>query len=376
MEHNEIPPGEIHAPYQWVKADEAERLAIVPEGPHDQHKLCLQLDTGAAWRMATTSPVTWAIGMAKGDPGGDGAPGAEGAPGTPGIPGTPGAPGADGASAYEIWLLNGGTGTEQDFLASLEGAPGAAGAPGQAGAPGAPGVGVPAGGTTGQVLKKISATDYAAQWADETPAGAVTWGAILGSLADQVDLQAALASKATPADIATAIAALVDTSPAALDTLNELAAALGDDPNFATTITNALAGKAPLTHNHDGAYEPANANLAKLNVSQGYSKPQTATPVALTDGATVTWPVNTDQSATLTAAGSRTITTSGTPPAGTTYILRVAPSGAYAMSFDAAKFSGLTGITQTLTSGKTDCWTFCSDGTKLNCIGFRADIGS
>jgi hypothetical protein len=36
---------------------------------------------------------------------------------------------------------------------------------------------------------------------------------------------------------------LIDSSPAALDTLNELAAALGDDPNFATTITNALAGK-------------------------------------------------------------------------------------------------------------------------------------
>jgi len=41
----------------------------------------------------------------------------------------------------------------------------------------------------------------------------------------------------------TSIANLVDTAPATLDTLNELAAALGDDPNFATTMTNALAGK-------------------------------------------------------------------------------------------------------------------------------------
>lgn len=40
-----------------------------------------------------------------------------------------------------------------------------------------------------------------------------------------------------------AIAALVDSSPATLDTLNELAAALGDDPNFATTIATALAAK-------------------------------------------------------------------------------------------------------------------------------------
>ncbi|MFG0272671.1 tail fiber protein [Pseudomonas sp. zjy_14] len=41
-----------------------------------------------------------------------------------------------------------------------------------------------------------------------------------------------------------AIAALVASSPAALDTLNELAAAIGNDPNFATTMVNALAGKA------------------------------------------------------------------------------------------------------------------------------------
>jgi hypothetical protein len=40
-----------------------------------------------------------------------------------------------------------------------------------------------------------------------------------------------------------AIAALVDTAPGTLDTLNELAAALGDDPNFATTITNSIATK-------------------------------------------------------------------------------------------------------------------------------------
>ena len=41
----------------------------------------------------------------------------------------------------------------------------------------------------------------------------------------------------------TAIANLVDTAPATLDTLNELAAALGDDPNFATTVTNNIATK-------------------------------------------------------------------------------------------------------------------------------------
>ncbi|WP_436916760.1 phage tail protein, partial [Escherichia coli] len=50
---------------------------------------------------------------------------------------------------------------------------------------------------------------------------------------------------ASTAYVMAAIAALVDSSPDALNTLNELAAALGNDPNFATTMTNALAGKQP-----------------------------------------------------------------------------------------------------------------------------------
>ena len=54
-------------------------------------------------------------------------------------------------------------------------------------------------------------------------------------------------SYATQSYVGTAISNLVDSSPATLDTLNELAAALGDDPNFATTVTNSIATKLPLT---------------------------------------------------------------------------------------------------------------------------------
>ncbi|HAM4925143.1 TPA: phage tail protein [Escherichia coli] len=50
---------------------------------------------------------------------------------------------------------------------------------------------------------------------------------------------------ANTAFVMAAIAAIVDSSPDALNTLNELAAALGNDPNFATSMTNALAGKQP-----------------------------------------------------------------------------------------------------------------------------------
>jgi hypothetical protein len=81
-----------------------------------------------------------------------------------------------------------------------------------------------------------------------------TFGRSLLTLADAAALAAAhnhddryLTEAETATAISTAIAALVDSSPASLDTLNELAAALGDDANFATTVTNSLAAKADLT---------------------------------------------------------------------------------------------------------------------------------
>jgi hypothetical protein len=55
--------------------------------------------------------------------------------------------------------------------------------------------------------------------------------------------------------------ALLNSAPGALDTLDELAAALGDDASFAATITAALAGKSATSHDHAGTYEPANANI-------------------------------------------------------------------------------------------------------------------
>ena len=51
---------------------------------------------------------------------------------------------------------------------------------------------------------------------------------------------------ATTAYTDTAISNLVDSSPSTLNTLNELAAALGDDANFSTTVTNSIATKLPL----------------------------------------------------------------------------------------------------------------------------------
>ena len=83
------------------------------------------------------------------------------------------------------------------------------------------GVGIPLGGTTGQVLAKVDSVDFNTEWVDVyTP--------------EQTDTA-----------IATAVSNLVDSSPSVLDTLNELSAALNDDPNFSTTVATALAALVP-----------------------------------------------------------------------------------------------------------------------------------
>lgn len=55
-----------------------------------------------------------------------------------------------------------------------------------------------------------------------------------------------LSAYATQTYVNTQISNLVNSAPGTLDTLNELAAALGNDPNFATTVTNMIAGKEPV----------------------------------------------------------------------------------------------------------------------------------
>ena len=65
------------------------------------------------------------------------------------------------------------------------------------------------------------------------------------ALADHYNRAEADAQFSTPADVTTAVSALADSAPAALNTLNELAAALGDDVNFSTTVNNSIATKLP-----------------------------------------------------------------------------------------------------------------------------------
>lgn len=82
-------------------------------------------------------------------------------------------------------------------------------------------------------------------------------------------LTAKLATKLDQAQVQAiadaAAAAIVNGSPAALDTLQELAAALGNDPNFATTITTLIGTKAPAVHTH-AATDISDATTVGRNV--------------------------------------------------------------------------------------------------------------
>jgi hypothetical protein len=74
----------------------------------------------------------------------------------------------------------------------------------------------------------------------------------------------------TAADVSAALATLVDSAPATLNTLNELAAALGDDANYATTTTAAIGLKAPIaspTFTGDIGMPNGSIDLAMMNAN-------------------------------------------------------------------------------------------------------------
>lgn len=91
----------------------------------------------------------------------------------------------------------------------------------------------------------FDAEEHAATDHGDIPGVGDPAGSVAAHAADTSDVHgvADTTDLATTADIQAAIDALVAAAPGALDTLNELAAALGDDADFAVTITAALAGK-------------------------------------------------------------------------------------------------------------------------------------
>jgi hypothetical protein len=133
-----------------------------------------------------------------------------------------------------------------------------------------------------------------------------------------------------------AVAALVDSSPAALDTLNELAAALGDDADFATTVTNSIAAKADASHTH------AISDVTSLQTTLDAKASLTPSVNAKTSGYTLT---AADKGEVITASGTFSITVPGSVfSAGDrvdivnigTGVITISGSGATILSKDAA----------------------------------------
>lgn len=148
------------------------------------------------------------------------------------------------------------------------GPPGDVGAPGPPGDPGPQGVPGPPGPTDYRLL-----TNVPVEFEPAPHAHAIS--AIAG-------LQSELDSKQSAAQVQTLIAAanasLIDSAPGALDTLNELAAALGDDPNFAATITTQLAGKVGKLTGNTSVYTNNGSGVPTL---VAYATAATASTIAL-----------------------------------------------------------------------------------------------
>ena len=138
-------------------------------------------------------------------------------------------------SGHEVVTVTSRTGTQCTVIRSVEGAPASQFLAGSI---------VAARVTAQSMMDKADAATTTAALAGKADAATMT--AALSTKADAAAMATALANKADVTAVAAQIASLIAAAPGALDTLNELASALGNDPNFATTMTNALATKAGL----------------------------------------------------------------------------------------------------------------------------------
>jgi hypothetical protein len=108
------------------------------------------------------------------------------------------------------------------------------------------------------------------------------------STADGSTFNADISTLASQTYVDTALANLIDSAPGALDTLNELAAAIGDDANFAATVTNSLATKVDKI-NITGATVGSSTQIPVITYNaQGQITSTTTTAVAGIDSVTFT----------------------------------------------------------------------------------------
>ncbi|MCZ9635170.1 hypothetical protein, partial [Rhodococcus sp. BH5] len=151
----------------------------------------------------------------------------------------------------------------RDEILDIVATPGPQGEPGEKGEPGDPGGVTSLDGLTGELTKEHIGLDRIDNTPDlDKPLSRPTRTFVEESIARHdetitTNLNSALADKldesAVHAIASAAAAAIVDNAPEALDTLVELAAALGNNPNFATDVLELIGAKAPKEHTHDAS---------------------------------------------------------------------------------------------------------------------------
>ena len=102
------------------------------------------------------------------------------------------------------------------------------------------------GNVTGNLTGNVTASTGTSSFNDVTINGGLNMNAGTSATITNLTSPTNSGDAATKGYVDTAISNLVDGAPAALDTLNELAAALNDDASFSTTVTNSIAAKLPL----------------------------------------------------------------------------------------------------------------------------------
>ena len=103
----------------------------------------------------------------------------------------------------------------------------------------------------------------------------------LGDYVTSSNLTTTLGGYATTSALNSAVNGILNAAPSTLDTLKELADALGSDANFSTTVTNALSARLVATNNLN---DVANVTLARSNLQLGSMATQAANNVAITGG--------------------------------------------------------------------------------------------
>ena len=171
------------------------------------------------------------------------------------------------------------------------------------------------GDVTGALTGNVTASSGSSSFNDVVINGTLNMNAGTTATITNLTTPVNATDAATKGYVDTGLANLVDSAPAALDTLNELAAALGDDASFSTTITNSIATKLPLaggtmtgviamgTSKITGLGDPTANQDASTKL---YTDTQDATKLNLTGG-TMTGAID---------MGSNKVTTTAAPTVG------------------------------------------------------------